>query len=293
MYRRAPTKSTPASVQCQKCLKRGHYSYECKAAAQERPYVARPSRTQQLRNPKLVPKLDSDTITAKPDVKGLADQELAKREAERARQRDLEGDDDSDAEPSRQHRRSASYDSVSTISTRGPLSPARRRVSVSPPRQSGGALSPSPARNPSRRRSFDSGSDYERPLSRHSRSTRSPAARQARSRSRDSSIGRRSFQDEERPVAPQHTASRRGGYSRSPSRSPPPPTRSFRSRSPREPRRLDNSPPRYSDRPMGGPRGSGGPEHRRGGAPKREARERSLSPFSKRLALTQAMNGGR
>lgn len=37
-----------------------HYSYECKASAQERPYVSRPSRTQQLRNPKLQPKLDSD-----------------------------------------------------------------------------------------------------------------------------------------------------------------------------------------------------------------------------------------
>lgn len=37
-----------------------HYSYECKANAQERPYVSRPSRTQQLSNPKLVPKLTSD-----------------------------------------------------------------------------------------------------------------------------------------------------------------------------------------------------------------------------------------
>ena len=37
-----------------------HYSYECKAAPQERPYVPRPSRTQQLRNPKLLPKLTED-----------------------------------------------------------------------------------------------------------------------------------------------------------------------------------------------------------------------------------------
>lgn len=37
-----------------------HYSYECKATAQERPYISRPSRTQQLANPKLVPKLNSD-----------------------------------------------------------------------------------------------------------------------------------------------------------------------------------------------------------------------------------------
>ena len=81
MYRRGPPKSTPASVQCQKCLKRDmfqlstssrprltfparHYSYECKASSQDRPYVSRPSRTQQLFNPKLVPKLASDEISA-------------------------------------------------------------------------------------------------------------------------------------------------------------------------------------------------------------------------------------
>jgi hypothetical protein len=71
-----PSKAS-ASTLCQKCLKRDtytpllcmtleancylrHYSYECKAAAQERPYVSRPSRTQQLQNPKLAPKLMSD-----------------------------------------------------------------------------------------------------------------------------------------------------------------------------------------------------------------------------------------
>lgn len=79
--RTGPSRSTPANVQCQKCLKRDkslapapcsffcnkltflerHYSYECKAAPQERPYAARPSRSQQLRNPKLVPKLTEAT----------------------------------------------------------------------------------------------------------------------------------------------------------------------------------------------------------------------------------------
>lgn len=60
--RAGPSPSTPASVQCQKCLKRGHYSYECKASAQERPYVARPSRSQQLRNPRLQPKLANTSL---------------------------------------------------------------------------------------------------------------------------------------------------------------------------------------------------------------------------------------
>lgn len=38
-------------------IRAGHYSYECKAQAQERPYISRPSRSQQLLNPKLKPKL--------------------------------------------------------------------------------------------------------------------------------------------------------------------------------------------------------------------------------------------
>ena len=74
--RGGPSRATPSTT-CQKCLKKDmflcsilqyliadfllrHYSYECKAVVQERPYVSRPSRTQQLFNPKLVPKLMSD-----------------------------------------------------------------------------------------------------------------------------------------------------------------------------------------------------------------------------------------
>ncbi|KAK6431799.1 hypothetical protein LTR95_012032 [Oleoguttula sp. CCFEE 5521] len=38
----------------------GHYSYECTASQQDRPYAARPSRTQQLLNPKLAPKLTNE-----------------------------------------------------------------------------------------------------------------------------------------------------------------------------------------------------------------------------------------
>ncbi|KAK4104052.1 hypothetical protein N658DRAFT_420159 [Parathielavia hyrcaniae] len=69
MHPYRPTRAAPSNVQCQKCLKRDkyltrHYSYECKAAPQERPYIARPSRTQQLFNPKLLPKLSSETPNA-------------------------------------------------------------------------------------------------------------------------------------------------------------------------------------------------------------------------------------
>ncbi|PHH64115.1 hypothetical protein CDD81_4990 [Ophiocordyceps australis] len=89
-----PVRSTPAGVQCQKCLKRGHYSYECKASTQERPYAARPSRTQQLQNPKLVPKLTNEALEPLEKKKGVADEELAKREAARAKKQDSEELDD-------------------------------------------------------------------------------------------------------------------------------------------------------------------------------------------------------
>ena len=55
MSRFAPHKSSnsnPRATQdtvCQKCLGRGHYTYNCKAAAV--PYKTRPSRTQLLENP--------------------------------------------------------------------------------------------------------------------------------------------------------------------------------------------------------------------------------------------------
>lgn len=59
-----PQKATTTTT-CQKCLSKGHYSYECKSALQSRPYVSRASRTQQLRNPKLKPVL-TETKLAEP-----------------------------------------------------------------------------------------------------------------------------------------------------------------------------------------------------------------------------------
>ncbi|KAI1303349.1 zinc knuckle-domain-containing protein [Xylaria venustula] len=287
MYRRGPSKSTPANVQCQKCLKRGHYSYECKASAQERPYTARPSRTQQLLNPKLAPKLASETPDALQDKKGLADQELAKRGAERARKRELEQSDDTDHDVSKRER-SPSYDSVSTISTRGPPSLSRRRTSVpgsrSPSRSTGAIRSPSAIRESSRRRSFNSGSDYD------SRDVKSPEPIRGRTKSpsRDYGSQRGSFGSGGHPADRQRVDRRHRKYSQSPSQSPPPRSRrNFRSRSPVS--RSHRSPPGYQGRPPRPDRS--GREQR--DAPNRNARERSLSPFSKRLALTQSMNTSR
>ncbi|KAG9502781.1 hypothetical protein J7337_005615 [Fusarium musae] len=81
-----------------------HYSYECKATAQERPYVSRPSRSQQFRNPKLVPKLTNETLNPLEQKKGVADEELAKLEAERAREREREQRDDELIEPNAKRR---------------------------------------------------------------------------------------------------------------------------------------------------------------------------------------------
>ncbi|KAI1435179.1 zinc knuckle-domain-containing protein [Xylaria sp. CBS 124048] len=294
MFRRGPSKSTPANVQCQKCLKRGHYSYECKASTQERPYVPRPSRTQQLFNPKLVPKLASDDAPAPAETKGIADQELAKRESERARQRQLEEGDDADQDVPRP-RRSPSYDSPSTTSTREASPPSRRRVSVSPERANRAARHLSPLRKSSRGRSYDSGSDYERRYSPsprgYSKGTKSsePARQRIESLSHDDSPPRRRFDTDERPMDRRPVGRRRSSVSQSPRGSPPQEDRSrFRSRSPQGSWRRGNV-PRHD--------GSSGARHensqkQKGTLPTRETRKRSLSPFSKRLALTQAMNVG-
>ncbi|KAI2778446.1 zinc knuckle-domain-containing protein [Daldinia loculata] len=297
MYRRGPPKSTPTSVQCQKCLKRGHYSYECKATTQERPYVSRPSRTQQLFNPKLVPKLASDTPDALQKQKGVADEELAKREAERAKKRELEADESGDESPKR--RRSASYDSVSSISTRRSASP--------PPRaQQPAAAHPDVPRRENnhsvRRDSYSSASDYNQrddPNPRRSAKNDSPLggpARRSRSPTRDDSPARSHHDPKDEVPRQRSPNNRRRRYSSSPSRSPPPrERRQFRSRSPDEPRRRDRSPPRdYERQASRDPAPIHRNDRRRGGAPpRREQRERSLSPFSKRLALTQAMNTSR
>ncbi|KAL2167613.1 hypothetical protein VTG60DRAFT_1049 [Thermothelomyces hinnuleus] len=292
--RTGPSK-TPPNVQCQKCLKRGHYSYECKAAPQERPYVARPSRTQQLFNPKLLPKLASETPNALQERKGVADEELAKREAERARKRAREAEED-DAlrdSPSPRRRRSPSYDSVSSISTRSP-SPAPKR-SRTPDRRERRRYSPSPSPQHHRGRqpSYDSDNNgYSRgPSESPEPGYRAPASRGSHSpspRRRPSPRRERGGRDSRRHGSPVSHARRRDPYARraySPSRS-------------RSPSRRDEGGDRHGagryrdreDRSFQGRRSpSPLPPPRQPSPP----RERSLSPFSKRLALTQAMNRGR
>ncbi|KAJ3483168.1 hypothetical protein NLG97_g7371 [Lecanicillium saksenae] len=224
------------------CLKR-HYSYECKATAQERPYVSRPSRTQQLRNPKLVPKLTNDAPNPLEKKKGAADEELMKKEAERERKRGLDERDDESDEASRRPR-SPSVDSVSTVSTNS------RAGSASPPRRT------------QDRYGSESGEEAGEI------SEKSPPRRQ-RSRSRSPRRGK----DErgERRASPQESERRRrDGERRRRSRSP-------RERGHRESRHRGHRGHRDNH------------QERRHDAPRSEARERSLSPFSQRLAMTREM----
>uniref|UniRef100_A0A7N0T2F8 Zinc finger CCHC domain-containing protein 10 n=1 Tax=Kalanchoe fedtschenkoi TaxID=63787 RepID=A0A7N0T2F8_KALFE len=54
-----------AASQCQKCFQTGHWTYECK---NERVYISRPSRTQQLKNPKLRMKVSVSYDMDNPDL---------------------------------------------------------------------------------------------------------------------------------------------------------------------------------------------------------------------------------
>ncbi|KAG6007034.1 hypothetical protein E4U21_006394 [Claviceps maximensis] len=299
------------------------------ASSQERPYVSRPSRSQQLRNPKLVPKLTSDTPNPLEKRKGVADEILAKQEAERTRLRELEERDDYLVAPSPKRRRSESSDSVSTISSAA----------------SGNLRSPRPppaSKSRSRRRS-PSYDDVQRDVSPRRSISRSPspAMRRRRSPSRVSLSPRRSlspeagvrrrspsYDDIQREVSPRRSISRSPSPAarrhRSPSRdslSPQnePRTRRFRDR---DQGRRSNRPPRGrrdsftgqddtgsrrrvshgSHSPAESPRRRSKRGGRGGGSQNnyssrenqdlKAPRPRSMSPFSRRLAMTQAMNSG-
>ncbi|KLU91175.1 hypothetical protein MAPG_09698 [Magnaporthiopsis poae ATCC 64411] len=333
---------SPVSSTCSLTVRERHYSYECKAGPQERPYVPRPSRTQQLLDPKLRPQLTNDTPDAFQKKTGVADAELAKKAAQREKEQKALQDSDSGSESGNggvakadhrrghrnsRRRRSRSYDSVSSAPARS-ASPPPRRVSISPERERERSRSPrrrsgSPRSERSYSRSDVSRSPSPRPEQRDDRRreyrSRSASRGSSRSPRRDRSLSRgkeraslspprapepRSRQggghyssDEE----PRNHRSRGGGYpdddeqltrprqtrrrdSRSPGRGTPVDTRGGRDREPvgrqyrdrRDPRdeRDDwrGSPPRWAPPPRSPPR------------------ERSLSPFSKRRALTQAGN---
>ncbi|CAL3967629.1 unnamed protein product [Diplocarpon coronariae] len=260
-YARGPTigglSKATASTLCQKCLKRDNY--ECKAVVQERPYVSRPSRTQQLLNPKLLPKLASDVSQDLLRKKGIADDLLAKADQERGRKRERQSEDSElPAASKRVRSTSATSASVCSISTGMSRSP-----------------SPRPARKSARR------SDSPQPRrTSPSRSGLAPSSRIAefeKKRRRESFSSVESYSSGERQQSRDRANTRRR-YQKS---SPPARGRTTESRSPHG-KRQDLSRDRQRARNL-----IKGTENR-----PLPPRERSLSPFSKRLALTQAMNGG-
>lgn len=298
----APSKATPSTL-CQKCLKRGHYSYECKAVAQERPYVSRPSRTQQLFNPKLVPKLTNDAPQDLPGSKGKQDEQVAKTklEEDRGRKRDRDGHDlDNQSEPKRLRSTSSrSSVSVSTVSTNAARSPppskdrkrdqrkqrrpspglqaneARssrahgkreegeipsgrgRRASRSLSRSSYSSLSRSRSRSPRR------DTLREKPLRRYSQSQTPPRQRRAYSPKRNDEQYQPLRRSTER-TGPIDTTDRRDAGQ----------AREFNGR--------NDTRTYHENQPETAPR-------RRSRSPRNARVERSLSPFSQRVALTKAL----
>ncbi|KAL3634650.1 hypothetical protein CASFOL_021704 [Castilleja foliolosa] len=91
------TISGPSS-QCQKCYQTGHWTYECK---NERVYISRPSRTQQLKNPKLRMKVSvsydlDDNNDNNPDL-GSGKKKSEKKKSKRKHKSDTESGNDSEA----------------------------------------------------------------------------------------------------------------------------------------------------------------------------------------------------
>ncbi|KAL4987581.1 zinc knuckle-domain-containing protein [Aspergillus falconensis] len=287
---RGPNKATPSTL-CQKCLKRGHYSYECKVTAQERPYLARPSRTQQLLNPKLRPQLTTDVPDDTVRTKGTADALLAQREAERGRKRELyeidSPDNQSQAAKRTRSLSSASASSVSTISTNRSRSISTRRERYEKTRGESKARSQTSHHLWSKKRRY-SGSSSDYSVSSYSSKERSRTRlpeRNIRRRRRESSPRERG-----RPRDISRDGSRRG-RSRSHSVNKGRVARGRRSLTYEQTDPDQIYAERYTSRSQ--PKAS---YHERGGVERDHAqpppRQRSLSPYSKRIALTQAMNMG-
>nr|GLL48457.1 zinc finger CCHC domain-containing protein 10 [Ipomoea trifida] len=86
--------SIGAASQCQKCFETGHWTYECK---NERVYISRPSRTQQLKNPKLRTKVSISYDLENPDIEKDGKKEEKVKKSKRKHKSDTESGDDSEA----------------------------------------------------------------------------------------------------------------------------------------------------------------------------------------------------
>lgn len=246
-----PSKAT-ASTTCQKCLAKGHYSYECKASLQSRPYATRASRTQQLRNPKLKPAL-AETKMNEPAADATGRTQDSKEPAvDEGRGRSRSPSEEHPAKRRRRSASSSSTSSVSTISTEASKSDydaAPRRPA--PPQASNRSISRS--RSPLHKRREPSSSRSRSPPP-------SDRRRRRRSSDRQDSDGNRGKFDEASDPKGRDREARKSHFMRQ--------------------KALSRSPESKRNRPVDSDQS-------------RPHRQRSLSPYSRRLALTQAMNAGR
>lgn len=83
-----------AVSQCQKCFQPGHWTYECK---NERVYISRPSRTQQLKNPKLRMKA---SVSLELDSRDSKEEKNEKQSKKSKRKHQSDSDSGSDSEAS-------------------------------------------------------------------------------------------------------------------------------------------------------------------------------------------------
>lgn len=88
------TSTIGAASQCQKCYQTGHWTYECK---NERVYISRPSRTQQLKNPKLRMKVSISYDLDNPDIKAEEKTEKRVKKSKRKHKSGNKSDNDSEA----------------------------------------------------------------------------------------------------------------------------------------------------------------------------------------------------
>jgi hypothetical protein len=81
LQKRQEKKAAAANVQCQRCLKLGHYTFECKL--KEAVYVARPSHTKLLVHPSLRPRnVEKDPDTLREEAQRAALEEYKKKKAQ-------------------------------------------------------------------------------------------------------------------------------------------------------------------------------------------------------------------
>jgi hypothetical protein len=223
---------------------------------------------------------------------GVADDILAKRDEERGRKRDLEEDttDRQGRSPKRTRSLSThSSDSISTISTNRSASASPDRRSKHGSQSNGGQASVSPPPKSRKRRYSDatqSITSYSSGARQRSRSREWTEDRNIRRRRRDHSPEERGRHRDSGHHRRSERRSRSGDRSRiAKERRSMTPPETTNDRSGRRSYRDRESPPAHAP-----PSGRSRQDHRARPDP---PRKRSLSPFSKRLALTQAMNYGR